>query len=234
MIRFLSRYRRTLFAATIVIFLGGTFVGLGGYLFTSKDMSAAVATVGGNKIPYSRFTFRVQQYSDMLKSKGTDVTDDVLRQVKQEMLRDMIVEEIMRMKADDMGLKVTDDSLARDIQNTPAFQQGGAFNQQIYFQAVRSVYHDSPESYENARRDTLKARMLQGVLFQASKLAPGEIEEAYADANKGSMKDFDKKKDEFSAKLRQQRGLELINYYLRQLTTQIEIRALLDQREQGQ
>ncbi|MBI3552138.1 MAG: SurA N-terminal domain-containing protein [Elusimicrobia bacterium] len=234
MIRFLSRYRRALFAATIVIFLIGTFVGLGGYLFTSKDMSSAVATVGGNKIPYSRFVFRVQQYSDILKSRGTDVSDDILKQVKQEMLRDMIVEELMRVKADEMGIKVPDDELARDIQTTQAFQHNGAFSQELYFRALRSVYHDSPEAYENARRNSLKARMLQSVLFQTAKLAPGEAEEAYALANKGSMKDFDKKKEEFTAKLRQQRGLELINYYLRQLTTQIEIRPYLEQRESGQ
>jgi hypothetical protein len=177
---------------------------------------------------------RVQQYSEMLRSKGTDVTDEMQKQIKQEMLRDMIVEELMKEKADDMGLKVTDDSLARDIQNTPAFQHNGAFNQQLYFQAVHQIYRDTPESYEKSRRDTLKARMLQGLLFESSKLAPGEAEETYAEMNKGSMKDFDKKKDEFTAKLRQQKGLELINYYLRQMTTQIEIRPYLDQREAGQ
>jgi peptidyl-prolyl cis-trans isomerase D len=234
MIRFLSRHRRTLFVVVIVIFLIGTFVGLGGYLFTSRDVSSAVATVGGNKILYSRFVTQVQQYSEMLRGQGTDVTDDVLKQIKQEMLRDMIVQEIMRMKAEEMGLKVTDDELARSIQNTKGFQRSGAFSQDLYFQALRNVYHDSPEEYEHDRRNALLARALQGLLFSTAKLSPSEIQEAYAASNKGSMKDFDKKKDEFTAKLHQQRGLELINYYLRQLSSQIEIRPYLEQRESGQ
>lgn len=234
MIRFLSRHRKTLFVVTIVIFLIGTFVGLGGYLFTSRDVSSAVATVGGNKILYSRFVTQVQQYSDMLRGQGTDVTDEVLKQIKQEMLRDMIVQEIMRMKAEEMGLKVTDDELARSIQNTKGFQRNGVFSQDLYFQALRNVYHDSPEDYEHDRRNALLARALQGLIFSTAKLAPSEIQEAYAASNKGSMKDFDKKKDEFTAKLHQQRGLELINYYLRQLSSQIEIRPYLEQRESGQ
>lgn len=234
MIRFLSRHRRALFAATIVIFLIGTFVGLGGYLFTSKDSSGAVASVGGTKLPYSRFSTQVQQYSEMLRSQGTDVTEEVTKQVKQEMLRDMIVQEIMRQKAEEMGLRVTDEELARSIQNTRAFQRNGQFAQDVYFQALRSVYRESPEAFENERHDALLARALQSILFQTAKISAQELKEAYAQVNKGSMKDFDKKKDEFAAKLHQQRGVELINYYLRQLSSQIEIRPYLDQREQGQ
>jgi hypothetical protein len=149
------------------------------------------------------------------------------------MLRDMIIEELMRMKSEDMGMVVTDQEVARDIQGTRAFQSNGTFNQDLYFNALRSVYRDTPVAYEQARRNALKARMMQGLLFQAAKLAPGEVDEAYAEANKGSMKDFDKKKEEFTAQLRQQKGLELINYYLKQLTTQIEVRPYLEQRESG-
>lgn len=234
MIRFLSRHRRALFAATIVIFLIGTFVGLGGYLFTSKDSSSAVASVGGNKLPYSRFVSQVQRYSDMLRGQGTDVTEEVTKQIKQEMLRDMIVQELMRMKADEMGLRVTDDALSRGIQATRSFQRNGQFAQDLYFQALRSVYRESPEAFENERRDAMLAQSLQRLLYQTAKVAPREVLDAYAAVNKGSMKDFDKKKDEFTAKLQQQRGLELINYYLRQQSGQVEIRPYLDQREQGQ
>ena len=58
MMSFLRRYKTTLFIATIAIFLIGTFVGLGGYLFTSRDTSQSVASVGSTKIPYQDYVTR--------------------------------------------------------------------------------------------------------------------------------------------------------------------------------
>lgn len=233
MIGFLRRYQKPLFVGTIVTFLLGTFVGLGGYLFSSRDMASAVASVGKTKIPYSVFAARVNQYLDALRDRGTDVTDDVTKQVKQGMLRDMIVDELLAEKADQMGIVVTDAELARDIQNTPGFQRGGVFSQDVYYAAVRAVYHDTPESYEAMRRKQIKAMLLKQLIFQSAKLTPPEVRELYAQVNKGKMKDFEKDKDSFTARAQQQRALELINNYLRQLTAQVEIRSYLDQRESG-
>ena len=233
MISFLSRYRRALFIAVVAIFLIGTFVGLGGYLFVSHDIGGAVASVGPEKIPYSRYISRVNQYADALRNRGTDVNDSAMKEIKQAMLRDMIVDQLLLSKAEELGIKVTDEELARDIRNTPGFQRDGAFSQEIYFNAVRSVLHETPQGYEETRRSQIEASRLKQLLYLSAKLSPEELREAYARANKGSLKDFDKKKDEFSAKAGQQRALDLINYYLRQLSAQVEIRSFLDQRESG-
>ncbi len=233
MMSFLRRYHRSLFIATIVIFLLGTFVGLGGYLFSSRDMGQAVASVGGTKIPYAVFSARVNNYLDALRSRGTDVTDDVSKQVKQGMLRDMIVDELLSQKAGAMGIVVTDEELARDIQNTPAFQRNGAFSQDLYYAAIRQVYHQTPEQYEAMRRKQIKATLFKQLIFQTAKLAPQEVEQLYAQVHKGKMKSFAKDKLAFAAQAQQQRALELINYYLRQQSAQVEIRSYLQQRESG-
>jgi peptidyl-prolyl cis-trans isomerase D len=233
MMAFLRRHKTTLFIGVITIFLIGTFVGLGGYLFTSKDQSGSVASVGAVKIPYQEYVIRVNQYTDALRSRGSDITDDMSKEIKQGVLREMIVDELLQQKADEMGLVVTDGELARDIQNTPAFQQAGAFDQQLYFSRVRQVFHDSPDAYERSRRKAIKAMKVKQLIFHSAKLAPTEVAEAYKAANKGSMKDFDKQKEAFEAKAQQQRALDLINYYLKQLAQQVEIRTYLDQRENG-
>lgn len=233
MMGFLRRYKTTLFIATIAIFLIGTFVGLGGYLFTSRDMSGSVASVGSTKIPYQDYVNRVNQYQDALRSRGTDITEDMTKEIKQGVLREMIVDELLQQKADEMGITVTDGELARDIQATPAFQQEGQFNQQLYFARVRQVFHDSPESYEKNRRKALKAQKVKQMIFHSAKLAPSEIAEAYKAAHKGSMKGFEKDKAQFEAKAQQARALDLINYYLKQLAQQVEIKTYLDQRESG-
>jgi outer membrane protein assembly factor BamE (lipoprotein component of BamABCDE complex) len=233
MISFLRRHQKSFFIATIATFLIGTFVGLGGYLFTSRDMSATVASVGSTKIPYSLFMARVNQYADAMREKGSDVTDDALKQIKQGMLRDMIVDELLSQKAGDLGIVVTDAELARDIQSSPAFQRGGAFSPEAYAYVLRTVYRQTPDVYEGYRRQQVKALKFKQLVFEASKIAPPELKTAYAAAHKGSLKDFDKESTSFSQQLRQHRALELLNYYLHQVGSQVEIRTYLDQRESG-
>lgn len=233
MISFLRRYQKTLFIAVITIFLIGTFVGLGGYLFTSKDMSESVASVGAAKIPYSRFIARVNQYVDGIRGRGADVTDEMVRQIKQEMVRDMIVDELLLVKADEYGLIVTDAELARDVRNTPAFQRNGGFSEDAYFQAVRQIFRETPQGYEETRRRTMLTSKLKQLIFQSAKLAPAELKDLYARDHKGSLKDFEKDKVSFASSAQQKRALDLINYYLRQLSTQVEVRSFLDQRESG-
>lgn len=233
MISWFSRYQKPLFIGTVAIFLIGTFVGLGGYLLTSSDSSGAVAKVGSSKIPYSIFIARVNQYSDALRNRGTDVSDQVLGQIKQEMLRDMIVEYLLARKAQKMGISVTNEQLAQDIENTPAFQHDGVFNQELYFYAVRSIYHDTPKAYEKMRRRQILASLFKQIIYQSIKLVPGEVREAYAREHKGSLKNYAKDRAKFSEQLRQAQALDILNYYLRQLVTQIPIRSYLKQRESG-
>ena len=233
MISLLRRYRKPLFVAIIIIFLFGTFVGLGGYLLTSRDTSGSVASVGAVKIPYPVYMRRVNQYVDALRERGGDVTEAMVKEVKQEMLRDMIVDELLLTKADEMGLAVTDDELSRDIRNTPAFQRAGVFSEDAYFQTVQRYFRDTPEAFEDTRRKSLKTGKLKQLIFQTAKLTPAELQEWYARENKGSMKDFEKNKAAFEGRVQQQRALELINYYLRQISAQVEIHTYLDEREKG-
>ncbi|MBI5241777.1 MAG: SurA N-terminal domain-containing protein [Elusimicrobia bacterium] len=234
MISFLNRHRKTLFIATISVFLIGTFVGLGGYLFTSRDMTEAVASVGAVKIPYVRYRARVDQYLEALRSRDGEVSDDMVKRIKVDMLRDMIVDEMLLVKAEEMGITVTDEELARDIRATPAFQAGGEFSPQSYFRVVRSVFRETPQGYEEMRRRSLIAGRLKQLIFHAAKLSPAELDEAFArERQAGGKKVTEKDRPAFAAKAQQLRALELINYFLRQVSSQVEVKSFLDQRESG-
>lgn|GEM_PF-1936765 len=259
MISFLNRYRRGLFIAVVAVFLLGTFVGLGGYLFTSRDVTQAVASVGSVKIPYQGFRSRVDQYVEALRSRNGEVSDSAVKEIKVNMLREMIIDEMLLVKAGEMGLTVTDAELARDIRGTPAFQSGGEFSPEAYFRAVRSAFHDTPAGYEEMRRRSLMAGRLKQLIFQAAKLTPDELEPLYAKDRGAADKDFQKAlaqrhKDAEAAKLtpaefkerfsqqrkasvaaqaQQMRALELINVFLRQVSSQVEIKSFLEQRESG-
>ncbi len=71
------------------------------------------------------------------------------------------------------------------------------------------------------------------MIYETVKLSPTEIRQAYSVAHKGSLKNFAKDRADFSSKLRQARALDILNYYLRQLSSQVVIRSYLKARESG-
>ncbi|MBI5203225.1 MAG: SurA N-terminal domain-containing protein [Elusimicrobia bacterium] len=231
-LQYMRRHRRSLFVGMVAIFLIGIFVGLGGYLFTSRDMSESVAVVGQTKIPYMRFNARVNHYLDAVRQQGKDYTDDEARGVKDQMLRDMIVDEVLFQEATKMGLAVTDLELSAAIRSNRGFQRDGNFDPAIYFQAVRQSLRMSPEDYEVEQRKSMTAAKLKQLIFESSKLMPGELAEEYRRL-KGSMKDFEKQGAQFGQELERARALDMINFFLRQVSGTMEIRTFLKEREQG-
>lgn len=232
MIGLLRRYRQPLFIAVTAVFLIGIFVGLGGYFFSGADLSDTVAVVGGKKIPYSRFRNRVNQYLEMMREqRKVEVTQAMETEVKQGMLRDMIVDELLANEAEKMGLRVSDMELSLSIQNTPAFQREGRFDQDLYFQAVRFSFKTSPEQFEADQRRAMLSAKLKSIIARSAKVSPAEIDTEWAVASRA--KGAPKKKEEFAGQLRQKRALDAINAFLRGLAASTEIRTYLDQREQG-
>jgi len=224
MISFLRRHQKSIFVATISVFLSGSFVGLGGFYFTSNDNDGAVARIGATKIPAQRLLLRVNQYADALRARGTEVDDATMSRLKREMLNDMMIEEMMALKADQLGLKVTNDELSRDIRATPAFQREGQFDQDVYFRQVRAIFRESPQEYERSRRKAIKSGRLKQLIYRTAKVPPAEAEQVYAQVVKSAPKKDAAKitRESVAQNLQQQRAVELINHCLKQLSSQIE------------
>lgn len=230
---FLRKHQKSIFIATMTVFFGGMFVGFGGYWFTDRDMQGVVARVGKVKITNEALMTRVDLYADRLREQGTELDDDKLKALKREMLNNMMVDEMLAVKADELGFVVTDEELAQDIRATPAFNRGGQFDQEAYFQTVRATFHESPQDYEADRRKAIETSRLKSFFYREMKVSPEGLREAYAAANKGSMKNFEKDKDSFAGRLQQQRALELVNYCLHQMQSQVEVQNLLDRVDNG-
>ena len=230
---FLRRHQKSIFIATMTVFFGGMFVGFGGYWFTDRDMQGVVARVGKVKISNESLATRVNLYAERLREQGTELDDAKMAQLKREMLNNMMVDEMLSLKADELGLVVTDEELARDIRATPAFTRAGQFDQDAYFQAVRATFHESPQEYESERRKAIKTSRLKSLFYRQVKVSPDETREMYALVNKGAMKNFEKEKDAFAARLQQQRALELVNYCLHQMQSQVVIENRLDRVDNG-
>lgn len=232
MISFFSRHRKGIFIGTVVTFMAGIFVGLGGYLFSGSRGSDAVAAVGGANISYQRFRTRVNQILDRMRDNETDVDEAVHGRVKQEVLREMIVEEILRQQGKKIGLEVSDFEVSAEIHGTPQFQRNGTFSPMIYYQTIRRELGMNPEEYEAWRKKSRLAMKFRQLVSGSIKLSPMEIKEYYIKKN-GSPKNFAEEKEKTVQEMSQERFIQLINYFLMQAGSQIEIKSFLEKREKG-
>ena len=231
MISFFSKHRRIVFIVTVSIFLVGVFVGLGAYVFTGDSMGA-VADVGGTKIPYQRFLSQVNRVMANFKDSNTEVNEVMAKTVKQEVFREMIIEELLAQQAKKMGMRVPDFEVAVEVQNTPQFRENGQFSPRAYYQTVYNEFQMSPTEYEAWRKQARMAAKFKQFLYTSVKVTPSEAAAYYMAKNK-TLKGFDKERAKYTDELARQKFSDLANYLLRQLTVRQEIRSYLEQREQG-
>ena len=197
MIRFLTRHRQAIFIATVTVFLIGIFVGLGGYLFVETDTAQAVAQVGKQRLPYQHLSIQAQRITEKMQEQKQEVSETLRRQIKEDILREMIVEELLFQEAGKMGMKVTDMELAHDIQNNPSFQREGQFDHSLYYHSVRAFFQMTPEQFETWRRKSILAAKLRQFIFQSAKLTPIQLQMAYLENHPADPKKFEKEKEEF-------------------------------------
>ena len=231
MISFFSKHRRIVFIVTVAIFLVGVFVGLGAYVFTSSSLGA-VAEVGGEKLSYQQFLQQVNRITANMKESGTEVNDILTKTVKQEVFREMVIEELLSQQGKKMGMVVPDFEVAVEVQNTPQFKEGGAFSPRAYFQAVYNEFQMSPTEYEAWRKKARLASKFKQFVYTSVKVTPDEVKEYYLSKNK-DLKNFEKDRAKYSEELAKNKFADIANYMLRQISTRQEIKSYLDQREQG-
>lgn len=231
MISFFSKHRRVVFIGTVAIFLVGVFVGLGAYVFTGTA-DTAVAEVGGRKIPYQRFASQVNRVMSSVKDSGAEVNEILSKSVKQEVFREMVIEELLSQEGAKMGMMVPDFEVAVEVQNTPQFHEGGAFSPRAYYQTIFNEFQMTPAEYEAWRKQARLANKFKQFIYTSVKVTPAEAKAYYLAKNK-DLKNFEKERAKYTDELAREKFANIANYLLRQLTTRNEVRSYLELREQG-
>jgi hypothetical protein len=230
MISFFAKYKRLIFTVVVVIFIGSIFF-VSGQVFTDSSMDA-VAEVGGTKIPYPRFLTQVNRVMASVKDSGTEVSEVISRSVKQEVFREMVIEELLNQQGKKMGMMVPDFEVAVEVQNTPQFQESGVFSPRAYYQTIYNEFQMSPADYEAWRKKARLATKFKQFIYTTVKVTPDEAKAYYLSKNK-SLANFEKERAKYTDDLAKDKFANIANYLLRQLTTQQEVKSFLEQREQG-
>ena len=230
MISFFTKYKRLIFIIVVVIFVGSIFF-VSGQVF-SDSASSAVAEVGGSKIPYKQFLTQVNRVMGSMKDSGTEVNEVLSKSVKQEIFREMIIEELLSQQGKKMGMLVPDFEVAVEVQNTPQFREAGAFSPRAYYQTIFNEFQMSPVDYEAWRKKARLATKFKQFLYTSVKVTPAEAREYYLAKNK-DPKNFEKERAKYTDELAREKFANIANFLLRQLTTQQEVKSYLELREQG-
>ena len=225
MIAFFFKYRKPIFIATVATFLVGIFVGLGAYAFTASADS--IGEVRGRKLSYKQFIMQVNRIDTQFRNSGTETTDVLKKTIYQEVFKNMVVDELMHQEAEKAGLVVTDFEVAAEIQNTPAFNDGGRFNPRAYYQAISTEFGMTPEEYEKWRKYDRLVSKYKEYLMTNVKVTPDEVK-AFA-AAVGS-KNFEKDKGTLVMQLSKAKFNNIGNYMLSQIAKGQDIKSYVDKR----
>lgn len=229
MISFFSKYKRPVYITVGLIFIGSIFF-VSGQVFSSR--TDAVAEVGGRKIPYQRFSSQVNRVMSSVKDSGAEVNEILSKSVKQEVFREMVIEELLSQEGSRMGMMVPDFEVAVEVQNTPQFHEGGAFSPRAYYQNIFNEFQMTPPEYESWRKQARLANKFKQFIYTSVKVTPEEAKAYYLAKNK-DLKNFEKERAKYTDELAREKFANIANYLLRQLTTRNEVRSYLELREQG-
>jgi len=234
MMNFLRKNMRMIFLITIIGFLGGAFIGFGGYFFSNKTSADAVVEVNGAKIPYRQYSNTLNRVLDGMRQQKQEITDAVTKQKKQEVLQDLIQEEVFSSEAEKYGITVPDGELAADIHHYPAFQRDGNFSQQAYFQILFQMLHTTPKEFEDSRRRQIAIFKLRQMIASSVLITEPELRMEYYFAHKGNMADYQKDKLKFRDDIKQKKTMLVFSEWFKLLNQTMKIKVHLEEIEKGQ
>jgi rubrerythrin len=222
MVTYLNKHKRIIFTVTVIVFVVGIFFGLGAYI-GGVTLKNTVAKVGNVRIPYDRYEINVRNVYDNFMRKNEKLEDNkvIENMIRQEVFKDMIVSEILYQEAKKLKMGVSDYEVAMEVLNTQSFYDNGKFNPALYVRTIWSRYRMTPKEYEEWRKKERTVINFKNFIYTTVKVCDDDIN-FYKELM--DKKDIPKNNKEFMERIRQEKFLDVANYYLRELTTRIEIK----------
>ena len=139
-------------------------VGIESYFVGGK--AAPAATINDEDIDQNELDRSVdQQRQRILASMGEnpDASRIDLPVLRQEVLKSLIDRAVLSQQAKKAGFLIDDATIARLIQETPAFQENGAFSQSRYEQMLRNIGEDMVNFPAKAKKEIAVSQLASGI-----------------------------------------------------------------------
>ncbi|MBW2036376.1 MAG: SurA N-terminal domain-containing protein [Deltaproteobacteria bacterium] len=161
--------------AIVIVFI---FWGVGSYRAQRENR---VAVVNGAVISLDEYRAVYDQLIQQYREQFGDSLDENLIKtlgLKKKALDELIDRELLLQEANRLGLRVTKEELARAIQQVPAFQRNGHFDQMQY-ERILAYNRMSPETYEARKAQALIMERIQALILSCIKVSDAEALETF-------------------------------------------------------
>jgi peptidyl-prolyl cis-trans isomerase D len=155
----LDRLRSGSDSTFVQLLLGGVLVSFVVYYGQNRtgNKGRVVATVNGHAIQDVELN---RAYDRAERNMGGGLSQEEKDQLQATVTQQLIREEVLRQQAHAMDLEVSDTEIARDIFNTPFFQdEGGKFDDKIYANVLRRMGMSQAEFEARNHDDLLRAQV---------------------------------------------------------------------------
>ncbi len=166
-----------------LIVLSFIFAGVGSYLTSSG--STAAATVNGEEISAQELERAYQNQRRRMESQyGESITqlfasEEYMRDFRRNVLDRLIGEKLIQQKAEELGLRVSDQQVKDAIVNMPEFQFGGQFDNERFQTVLRQNGYQVAD-FRNFLRTQMTQSQLAAALSSSEFTLPSEVQRANA------------------------------------------------------
>jgi peptidyl-prolyl cis-trans isomerase D len=130
-----------------------------GDVFFRGSTNVAVASVGGSEISANELADGFNRALNNLQRRlggNIDRQQAIRLGLMQQTLQDLIARRLVDLRARDMGLTVSDDTLRQMITSNPVFQSGGQFDRQRFEQLLRANGMNEKSYLASLRQDVMR------------------------------------------------------------------------------
>lgn len=160
-------------AIAILGLIAVTFVFFG--IDFSVNRSSFAAKINGESIPIQEFDRQFQIYQRQYQQTNPIEFDDEIRvQLRRQLMDQMVMREVLRQRAEEVGLRISDGRLAAQLQSNPIFQVNGQFSPDVY-RAELTARGVTPAGFDLEQRTSLTILELQNGIIDSSFVTPAEF-----------------------------------------------------------
>ncbi len=152
--------------------------GIGSYINSQADV--VVKTVNGVEITQAELDQAFenernrmkQQYGDFIEQLMAD--ESYVANFKQGVLDRLVVEELQRQQAKELGIRVSDEQIKETILEMPEFQRNGKFDNELYLALLRQAGFQ-PAQFRDYLRNQMSRAQYQAAVMGSEFVLPYEI-----------------------------------------------------------
>jgi len=160
----------------IIIVFALYFGSMGG-----QQTAESIATVDGKAISYVEYEREYQNLLEVTQQRFKGMlTDEIIKSLnlKQRAFDNLINRAVILRKADELGIKVTDEEVRSSILSFPGFQRDGVFKEYLYQDLLR-MNHLTPEEFEASHKQNILVEKIRELLQNGVFVTDREVFDLY-------------------------------------------------------